>query len=197
MKNFPALTLCILAIALPPAVGDRPGRAAALPAAIAKENLLHPSLNSVIHEDTPIFSLATDELWGYLRKGLTYLESPTPQLPPESVAPSYIHPDGRGFGAYGLSPEAYADVQRIYPFFKKYSWEKILNSQKLYDLASRALCDWMLKNIKTCYSGTADKKEIFAALHKAWNLGVGGFKLGREVVPSRARRAQEFLSRNG
>ena len=147
--------------------------------------------------ETPAFAYATDDLWSYLRKGLTYLESPTPLLPPEAVAPTYVHPDGRGFGAYGFSPEAYQDVQRLYPFFAKYSWEQILHSQRLYDLANRALCDWMLKSLKGYISRNAGKEEVFNAVHKAWNLGVGGFKKGREVVPSRARRAREFLAMNG
>lgn len=146
---------------------------------------------------SPAFAYATDELWSYLRKGLTYLESPTPLLPPEAVPPAYVHPDGRGFGAYGFSPEAYTDVQRIYPFFAKYSWGQILRSPRLYDLANRALCDWMLKNLKGSLAPNAGKEEIFTVLHKAWNLGVGGFKKGREVVPSRARRAREFLAANG
>ncbi|MGE5307866.1 MAG: hypothetical protein ACM3OC_02120 [Deltaproteobacteria bacterium] len=143
---------------------------------------------------TPRFESATDEMWSYLRKGLTYLESPTPLLPPEAVAPSYIHPDGRGFGAYGFSPEAYEDVQRLYPYFRAFSWEQVLRSQKLYDLANRALCDWMLKSLSDLIPANAEKKEVFTVLHKAWNLGMGGLRKGREVVPSRARRAAEFLA---
>jgi hypothetical protein len=166
-----------------------------LPAATATEYVPQPRV--IVDATIPFFSCATDDIWNYLRKGLTYLESPTPALPPEAVSPSYIHPDGRGFGAYGFSPEAYEDVQRLYPFFRKYAWVDILRSQRLYDLANRALCDWMLKNLQPYVSGTAGKKEIFLALHKAWNLGLGGFKRGREVVPSRTKRAEEFLHRNG
>ncbi len=166
-----------------------------LPRPAAHETV--PAPRPVQSERSPDFLFATDELWSYLRKGLTYLESPSPLKPPEAVPPSYVHPDGRGFGAYGFSPEAYADVQRFYPFFKQYSWERILRSQELYDLANRALCDWMLKNLASYIPENAGKKEIFGVVHKAWNLGMGGFKRGREVVPSRARRAREFLSTNG
>lgn len=167
-----------------------------LPAAVAHESVsLRPAVAPTASTN-PSFAFATDELWSYLRKGLTYLESPTPLLPPEAVEPAYVHPDGRGFGAYGFSPEAYVDVQRLYPFFKRYSWEEILHSQRLYDLANRALCDWMLKNLKP-YMSAEGKKEVFVVLHKAWNLGLGGFRRGREVVPSRARRAEEFLNSNG
>lgn len=143
------------------------------------------------------FSRANDELWAYLKKGLTYLESPTPLKPAEAVAPTYVHPDGRGFGAYGFSPEAYEDVQRLYPYFRAYSWDQVLASQKLYDLANRALCDWMLKSLRGYIPPAASKRDVFLVLHKAWNLGVGGFKKGREVVPSRTRRAEEFLRLNG
>jgi hypothetical protein len=184
MKNLLTLTLVSLAIAAPCATAKESGPQLMRVAAVTADN-------------SPVFSFATDELWSYLRKGLTYLESPTPLLPPEAVQPSYVHPDGRGFGAYGFSPEAYEDVQRLYPYFKKYAWQQLLASQRLYDLANRALCDWMLKNLRPYFPVSAEKKEIFLVVHKAWNLGLGGFKLGREVVPSRTRRAEEFLAGNG
>jgi hypothetical protein len=173
--------------------------AALLPAHPAREYIAPPALTTATTARSntpqgPVFEFATDELWSYLRTGLTYLESPTPALPPEAVLPTYIHPDGRGFGAYGFSPEAYEDVQRIYPYFRAFSWEQLLRSQRLYDLANRALCDWMLRNLQEYIPAGASKEQIFSIIHKAWNLGVGGFRKGREVVPSRARRAQEFLN---
>jgi len=145
--------------------------------------------------DPVVFQYATSEMWGYLKQGLNYLESPTPLLPPESVPPSYVHPDKRGFGAYGFSPEAYEDVQRLYPYFQEFSWEQVMHSGKLYDLANRAFCDWLLKNLRDYIPAGAPKSAVFEAVHKAWNLGLGGFKQGREVVASRTRRAAEFLSR--
>jgi hypothetical protein len=165
-----------------------------LPAAAAKEFI--PPLVQPVSIDGPVFECANDELWGYLRKGLTYLESPTPLLPPEAVVPSYVHPDGRGFGAYGFSPEAYEDIQRLYPYFRNVSWEQLLGSQRLYDLANRALCDWMLKSLADYIPRSASKEEVFQVVHKAWNLGMGGFRKGREVVASRTRRAAEFLASN-
>jgi hypothetical protein len=142
-----------------------------------------------------VFARATDDLWQYLRIGLTYLESPKPLQPPEAVPPDYIHPDSKGFGAYGFSPGAYQDVQRLYPFFRGYSWEQLMDSPKLYDLANQAFADWLLKNLKDCMPETASKEEIFDVLHQAWNLGLTGFKNGRQVVASRTRRAEEFKNR--
>lgn len=78
------------------------------------------------------FKYANDKLWGYLRLGLNYLESPKPFSLPESIQPTYRHPDLRGFGAYGFSSETYKDVQRLYPFFKNYSWEDILKNLQRY-----------------------------------------------------------------
>ncbi|MCX5707832.1 MAG: hypothetical protein NTY14_02445 [Candidatus Omnitrophica bacterium] len=141
------------------------------------------------------FSSASADLWQYLRIGLNYLESPKPLQPPEAVPPTYIHPDSQGFGAYGFSPGAYQDVQRLYPFFQKYSWQEIMNSPKLYDLANQAFADWLLKNLKDYIPEGASKEEIFDVLHQAWNLGLSGFKNGRQVVASRAKRAQEFKGR--
>jgi hypothetical protein len=135
------------------------------------------------------FRYATDELWEYLKEGLNYLESPKPLEPPETIPPSYVHPDKRGFGAYGFSPEAYADVQNLYPYFQDFTWEQVMHSNKLYDLANRAFCDWLLAN--------APKALVFETVHKAWNLGLGGFKQGRQVVASRTRRAAEFLENRG
>jgi hypothetical protein len=138
------------------------------------------------------FVFASDDLWQYLRIGLTYLESPSPLQPPETVPPAYIHPDSKGFGAYGFSPGAYQDVQRLYPFFREYSWQDIMRSTRLYDLANRAFADWLLKNLKDYIPEGASKQQIFDILHRAWNLGLAGFKKGRKVVSSRARRAEEF-----
>jgi hypothetical protein len=140
----------------------------------------------------PLFQYANANLWQYLREGLNYLESPQPLSSPEKVSLKYVHPDLRGFGAYGFSPEAYQDVQRIYPFFKQYSWEDILSSYKLYDLANQAFADWLLKNLLDYIPKEATQEEVFDLLHRAWNLGLRGFKNGREVIASRVRRAEEF-----
>jgi hypothetical protein len=146
-------------------------------------------------ENLPQFLYATPQRWQYLRIGLNYLESPQPLKPPESVSPAYVHPDLRGFGAYGLSPEAYEDVQRLYPFFRAHSWEQILCSGRLYELANQAFADWLLKDLLKHLPADAGKEEIFDALQQAWNLGLSGFKQGRRVVASRMRRAEEFKQR--
>ena len=146
------------------------------------------------HSNGPVFLYATPELWSYLRKGLNYLESPKPLSDPESVAPSYMHPDSKGFGAYGFSPIAYSDVQRLYPFFKKYSWQDITDSASLYDLANQAFADWLLKNLQHEIQPDAAPAQIFHILHQAWNLGLAGYKRGRCVVSSRLKREEEFLS---
>jgi len=142
-----------------------------------------------------VFKYATAQLWADLRLGLAYLESPKPLDLPEAVSPSYVHPDGKGFGAYGFSPAAYADVQRLYPFFRRYGWEEVLKSEKLYDLANQAFADWLLKNMQSGPGADMDFAVLFNNLHQAWNLGLNGFKHGRRVVFSRIKRADEFLSR--
>ncbi len=142
------------------------------------------------------FSYAKPELWSYLRSGLNYLESPSPLMPPESIPPAYIHPDSKGFGAYGFSPGAYEDAQRLYPFFRQYSWQDIMISPKLYDLANQAFADWLLKNLQDYLPESASKQQVFQALHQAWNLGLSGFKNGRKVVASRTKRALEFTANN-
>ncbi|MBP6919757.1 MAG: hypothetical protein KBC23_02055 [Candidatus Omnitrophica bacterium] len=140
----------------------------------------------------PVFQYATDELWQYLRKGLNYLESPRPAQDPETVSPLYIHPDGRGFGCYGFSPEAYQDVQRLYPYFRRISWEHLLSSFRLYDLANQAFCDWLIKNLRDYCEGGKEPSDVFDTVQQAWNLGLSGFKNGRKVVSSRMRRAKDF-----
>lgn len=138
------------------------------------------------------FQYANAQLWGYLRIGLTYLESPKPSSPPEAVPPTYVHPDSRGFGTYGLSPEAYEDVQQIYPYFKNYNWQDVLNAPQLYELASQAFADLLLKNLQDYIPKDATQEQIFDIIHRAWNLGLTGFKNGRETVASRIKRAEEF-----
>ena len=143
-----------------------------------------------------VFRYATQQKWQYLRQGLNYLESPQPLASPESVPANYMHPDSKGFGAYGFSPGAYADVQRLYPFFRAYSWQDVMKSQKLYDLANQAFADWLLSNLQECMPEHATDAQIFDVLHQAWNLGLTGYRNGRRVVLSRQRRAAEFLSGN-
>lgn len=143
------------------------------------------------------FQYANSQLWEYLRRGLTYLESPKPYSPPEAVPPTYVHPDSRGFGTYGLSPEAYEDVQRLYPAFKNYNWQDILNSTQLYELANQAFADLLLKNLQDYIPENATQEQIFDIIHRAWNLGLTGFKNGRETVASRIRRAEEFKIARG
>jgi len=149
----------------------------------------------ILHK--PIFVHVPDELWAYLRLGLNYLESPQPLARPEAIPPAYIHPDGRGFGAYGFSPEAYDDVRQHYAFFQDYTWEEIIDSAALYDLANQAFADLLLKHLQDYIPEGADRKTVFLVLHQAWNLGLSGFKRGRQVVSSRTRRAQEFLTAAG
>jgi len=143
----------------------------------------------------PVFQYANDSLWGYLRLGLNFLESPMPESLPEDTLPAYIHPDSKGFGAYGFSPQAYQDVQRFYPFFKNYSWRDILDSQQLYELANQAFADWLLKGLQKYIPPQATEEQIFDVLHNAWNTGLSGFKKGKVVVASRTKRAQEFKLR--
>lgn len=138
------------------------------------------------------FKYSNPKLWDYLRKGLNYLESPAPLAAPEATPPGYIHPDGKGFGAYGFSPAAYSDVQRLYAYFKNYSWEDVLASQELYDMANQAYADWLLSRLKEYIPPQSTASEVFDALQQAWNLGLSGFKQGRQVVASRSRRAEEF-----
>jgi hypothetical protein len=158
--------------------------------------LADPGIAPVPACSGPVFRFATTQKWLYFRQGLNYLESPQPLAPPESVLPAYIHPDSKGFGAYGLSPEAYSDVQRLYPFFRAYSWQDVLNSQTLYDMANQAFADWLLSNLQECLPLDATDSQTFEVLHQVWNLGLTGYKKGRRVVSSRERRAAEFLSQN-
>jgi hypothetical protein len=177
---------------------------ASLPVTVTVDTITAPSPvvsspaaeTATVKTDAPVkFHYATDELWEYLKEGLNYLESPKPLQRPETIPPSYVHPDKRGFGAYGFSPEAYADVQNLYPYFQDFTWEQIMRSGELYDLANRAFCDWLIKNLQDYIPANAPKELVFETVHKAWNLGLGGFKKGRQVVASRTRRAAEFLSR--
>jgi hypothetical protein len=148
----------------------------------------------VASADKPIFHYVDAQLWEYVRQGLSYLESPLASFPPEAVDPTYLHPDKKGYGAYGFTPAAYADVQRNYAFFKAVTWEEMLSSQALYDLANRAFADLLLTHLQDFIDPQASYVEKFAVLHQAWNLGLSGFKSGRHVVVSRLKRADAFIS---
>jgi hypothetical protein len=185
MKNKPQISgLCILlmCVMLPAGTKTSAGNIKAMPMPIAN------------HADAPpVFKHATPEMWQYLRRGLNYLESPEPLSRPEDVSSAYVHPDGKGFGPFGFSPEAYKDVQRVYPYFRQFAWQDVLGSSSLYDLATQAFADWLLGNLQDNIPEGATDRQVFDALHKAWNLGLTGFKNGRSVVSSRIRRAEEFV----
>jgi hypothetical protein len=159
----------------------------------AGSNYAQPTLPAV----NPCFQYATPQLWEYLRLGLAYLESPRPDDPPETVDPAYLHPDMCGFGTYGLTPEAYADVQRTYAEFRAYGWKDVLSSTQLYESANRAFADLLLKNLQDYIPEGASREQIFDLLQKAWNLGLNGFKNGKEPIGSRIRRAEEFKTSMG
>ncbi|MCX7927249.1 MAG: hypothetical protein N2606_03845 [Candidatus Omnitrophica bacterium] len=120
------------------------------------------------------------------------MESPNPLKPPEETSPKYLHPDKCGFGAYGFTPEAYEDVQRLYPFFRNICWQQILESSQLYELANQAYADWLLGQLKFYLKEGASWQEIFDLLHQVWNVGLSGFKNGKIPVSSRFKRAEEF-----
>lgn len=141
------------------------------------------------------FQYVNAQRWKYLRLGLNYLESPKPFLPPEAVSPAYIHPDLKGAGAYGFTPAAYQDVQRIYPYFRDYSWDDIMHSRQLYELANQAFADWLFKNLQDYIPNTATERQVFDVIEKAWNTGLSGFKNGRKIASSRVRMAEEFKAR--
>ncbi|MCU0650885.1 MAG: hypothetical protein MUC52_01455 [Candidatus Omnitrophica bacterium] len=142
----------------------------------------------------PVFKYATPQTWEYLRSGLNYLESPHPLSRPESVSSGYMHPDGKGFGPLGFSPGAYEDVQRVYPYFRQYSWEDVISSSFVYDLANRAYADWLLCNLQDSIPQSPAAWQIFDVVHKAWNLGLTGYRKGKNVASSRIKRAEEFIN---
>ncbi len=121
--------------------------------------------SKVATADKLIFHYMDAQLWEYVRQGLSYLESPLSALPPEAVDPTYLHPDKKGYGAYGFTPAAYADVQRNYAFFKAVTWEEMLASPVLYDLANRAFADLLLTHLQDFIDPHASYAEKFAVLH--------------------------------
>jgi hypothetical protein len=55
----------------------------------------------------------------------------------------------------------------------------------------------LLKNLRDYIPENATQEQIFDIIHRAWNLGLTGFKNGRETVASRIRRAEEFKIARG
>jgi hypothetical protein len=194
MKNIPQITaFCILLPCIVLPAGVKPSavniHAMTIRTAVAPAVPMADIANAL-----PVFRYATPHLWQYLRRGLNYLESPSPLSRPEDVSAAYRHPDGKGFGPFGFSPAAYEDVQRVYPYFRQYDWQDILGSPRLYDLAARAFADWLLGNLQENIPQNPTNRQVFEVLHKAWNLGLSGYKKGRIVVSSRNRRAEEFVN---
>jgi hypothetical protein len=197
IAGIPDLALLLIILMPISAFGQSAGEPLALnslPNHFLKYSQVQPITANYQRQAGILFDYADYELWQYLRKGLNYLESPKPDRPPETVPPAYPHPDGKGYGPYGLTYRAYLDVQQFYGFFKRYSWQETLNSPRLYELASQAFADRLLKNLQGYIRPESGYPEIFNLLQQSWNLGLRGFKEGRQVVSSRAKRTAEFIA---
>jgi hypothetical protein len=137
----------------------------------------------------PKYKYLTPELWSLLRPGLAELETSGKLVPP-----SYLHPDRIGYGALGLTPVAYKDVQTYYPEFRNIPWREVITpTSPYYEPAAHSYGDLLLWHF--LHSPKLDIPKMFDTLQKIWNLGPTGYKRGRKIPASRKIRAQEYLRR--
>jgi len=154
--------------------------------------------NQYIRFPTPVIQIREsrnsipmdNQLWQYLRQGLNYLEASGKNYPP-----NFVHPGGVAYGPLGLSRIAVLDVIQKDVSLSKLSPENVFNDARLYEDFAKSYADLLLRRyLKVDYSAMP-KNKVFNILQKAWFLGPGLYKQGREVIPSREKRAQEYISK--
>jgi hypothetical protein len=139
------------------------------------------------------FNYADDNLWSYLRSGLSQLETGT--LDPSTVKPGFTHAD-KTKGAYGFSENAYKDVQKAYPsYFKGLTYQDVTSDPSHYELASRAYADLMLKHLQNHIHGLT-YPQTFNEFQKIWNTGATGYDKGKPTAKGRQKNADKYIEEN-
>lgn len=150
-----------------------------------------PSTEPATQKPLPVDVQKTDlndGLWLYARNGIHYLETSG-----KDVGPSFAHPGGFAFGPLGLSKVAVEDVLNRSEELRRYSMDDIFTKKELYETFARAYAALLLEHYLKIDLASKSKEEVFQILQKAWFLGPNFYLQGKEIVASRAKRAQEYL----
>jgi hypothetical protein len=168
--NFEIFTACILSV-----VSVRDNGGFILPIQIQKSE----------------FSITmSNQLWQYLRAGLNYLEVSGKNYPP-----NFVHPGGVAYGPLGLSRIAVLDVIQNNPLLSKFNPEDVFNDVNLYEDFAKSYADLLLRHYLKLEYWKMQPEQVLSILQKAWFLGPGLYKQGHEVIPSREKRAQEYITK--
>lgn len=132
-----------------------------------------------------------DNLWKYLKDGLNFLETDGKNYPP-----SFIHPGGKAFGPLGLTQIAIEDVMNRCKELSHFNTAEVLSDNKIYESFAKAYADILLRHYLKVNYWAMPAEKVFDILQKAWFLGPGLYKSGRQVIPSRQQRAQNYKIRN-
>lgn len=128
------------------------------------------------------------ELWGYLRRGLNYLESSG-----RDYSPRFLHPGGVAFGSLAMTRIAIKDVIIHCDAFSGYTVDDVLSDRILYEKCALYFADLLLRHYFKLKYWQMDKREVFEILQRAWFLGPGLYKKGLAIPLSRAKNASLFV----
>jgi len=132
----------------------------------------------------------SDDLWRYLRAGLNYLETSGKNYPPQ-----YRHKGNIAYGPLGLTEGAVSDVLQRNNALVHLTAKEVFQQPQLYETVARHYADLLLRHYLKIDYGSMPASEVFYCLQKAWFLGPTAYKQGNDVIASRERKTQAFISK--
>lgn len=132
----------------------------------------------------------SNELWQYLRTGLSYLESSGRNYPP-----SFVHPGGVAYGSLGLTRIAVLDVIQNRASLSKFTPEDAFTQNVIYEEFAKNYADLLLRHYLGIDYHNMSPEGVFDVLQRAWFLGPNLYKTGGKVLLSREKKAQEYVSK--
>jgi hypothetical protein len=131
-----------------------------------------------------------NELWQYLRRGLNYLEASG-----KNYSPDFVHPGGVAYGPLALTRIAVLDVIQNYQALSEFTPEDVFSNPQIYEEFARSYAGLLLGHYLGMDYANMSAEQIFNVLQRAWFLGPGLYKKGLSTLPSREKRAQEYVAK--
>jgi hypothetical protein len=132
----------------------------------------------------------SNELWRYLRAGLNYLESSGKNYPP-----NFVHAGGVAYGPLALTHIAALDVMQNRRPLSGFTLEEVFSKTHVYEEFAKNYADLLLRHYLNMDYCNMSQEEVFDVLQRAWFLGPSLYKKGAKALPSREKRAQEYIAR--
>jgi hypothetical protein len=111
----------------------------------------------------------------------------------KEVPTDFVHAGGVAYGPLAMTRIAIKDVAFRYKELSHYTANDVLSNKALYEKFSVLYADMLLGHYLKLEYWKLPKEKVFDILQRAWFLGPGLYKKGREIIPSRARNARKYI----